>query len=194
MILNRLRALDRYIRYSQNGFRQDRSTKENALALRILVEQAQLKGEPLVALFIDSKQAFPSITFSAIRATLESFAVPETFIRMVTQCYEGHTCVIDMSSGESVRYVVETDVLQGDTVAPYLFVLVLDAILDLAIEPELGVPLTTEDAPQQVRTAYHEAHGMIRRTPTDYYMLRSVDSPYYSWPRKHLKTPSPRSL
>lgn len=181
MVLNRLRALDRHIRYSQNGFRPDRSTKENALALRILVEQAQLTGEPLVALFIDSKQAFPSITFSAIRAALVSFAVPEPFIQMVLQCYTGHTCSLPVPErgGGSIDYVVETGVLQGDTVAPYLFVLVLDAILDLAIEPELGLPLTTEAPPQQTRNAYHEERGLQHRSSKDYYYIRGAETPYF---------------
>ena len=128
LLLHRLRVLDTVLRPSQNGFRQHRGTAAQAMALRMLIEA----GSPLHLLFVDFSSAFPSITFASIRAALAAFHVPETIIKMVMLCHEGHTIRIKGEDGlplPGVNYTMKTGVMQGDTLAPFLFIMVLDCIL-----------------------------------------------------------------
>jgi len=138
--INRLRALDPHIRHGQNGFRPMRGTSEHALALTILAERARLTGQDLVALFIDFSKAFDSVSHEALEAMLEAWCVPSNMIRCILQCYKHHKIKIPLPTGD-VEYDVLTGVLQGDTCAPYLFVLLLDCVLDDSIQPLLGYPL-----------------------------------------------------
>ena len=135
-LLGRLRTLDPYLRPGQNGFRPLRGTVSHALALQILIE----RYSSFVAVFVDFTQAFPSVTHAALRESLQSWLVPDNMINAILQCYSNHTVVIKLPSGD-VSYTVETGVLQGDTLAPYLFVLLLDSVMHASIDPTLGLPL-----------------------------------------------------
>ena len=141
MLLNRLRVLDPLLRSGQNGFREGRGTMEHALALRVLAERAKERGLTLCTLFIDSQKAFDSVTFAALRASLESFMVPTKFIDVVMSCYNGHVVRVPMPDGSYESYTTTTGVLQGDTLAPFLFVVLLDSILTESMDDTLGIPL-----------------------------------------------------
>ena len=62
MILNRIRTfIDPLLRWNQNGFRQQRSTISQILALRRIIEGMKAKNLPLAVEFIDYLKAFDSI-------------------------------------------------------------------------------------------------------------------------------------
>jgi hypothetical protein len=140
LFLNRLRPLDEFLRPGQNGFRPARGTLTHAMALQMLLERSLHQGLRFVAIFVDFSNAFPSVSHEALRCMLRTWLIDEPFIDAIMQCYKQHKVVIDLPSGP-VSYVVETGILQGDTLAPYLFVLLLDAVLDKCINPGQGLPL-----------------------------------------------------
>jgi hypothetical protein len=143
-LLNRLRKhLESRLRRGQNGFRPHRGTLTHAIALQMLAERAKYHNLDLTVVFVDFSNAFPSVHFKALRASLESWLVPTNLIDTIMQCYNNHVVLLDLPSGR-VEYTVETGVLQGDTLAPYLFVLLLDSVFDAAINPRLGIPLVPE--------------------------------------------------
>ena len=170
MLLNRLRVLDPLLRSGQNGFRAGRGTTEHALALRVLAERAKERGLTLCTLFIDSQKAFDSVTFAALRASLESFMVPTKFIDVVMSCYNGHVVRVPMPDGSYESYTTTTGVLQGDTLAPFLFVVLLDSILTESMDDTLGIPLDSgrRCSVTKVHTDRHgqEIGGMRLRTGT----------------------------
>ena len=137
LLLNRLRALDRLMRYNQNGFRPNRGTAEQGLAMKMLID-AIADGLDLSVAFVDFSKAFDSVTFAAVRAALEAFRVPANMIDAVFNCYKVHTQTIPEVGA---TWQVETGVLQGDTLAPFLFVLLLDCILEDSLDPTLGLRL-----------------------------------------------------
>jgi hypothetical protein len=62
MLLNRIRSvLDPLLRTNQNSFRQTRTTVQQVLALRRIVEGVKRKHLPTVITFIDFSKAFDSI-------------------------------------------------------------------------------------------------------------------------------------
>ena len=95
-------------------------------------------GLDLSIAFVDFSKAFDSVTFAAVRAALEAFRVPQNMIDAIFNCYKMHTQTIPEVGA---TWQVETGVLQGDTLAPFLFVLLLDCILEDNLDPTLGLRL-----------------------------------------------------
>ena len=138
LLMNRLRVLDKDMEPWQNGFRPYRNTVQHAMAIKMLIDRAKAANSPLVTLYIDFTQAFPSVTPEAVKQMLRAWRIPEKFIDAVMQCYIDHTVHIRNVDG---TYTVKSGVLQGDTLAPLLFCMVLDCILHTAIDPSDGVPI-----------------------------------------------------
>ena len=126
ILLSRLRVLDKYLAPWQNGFRPHRNTVQHAMALKLLIDRAKSTKSPLVVLYIDFTQAFPSVTFDALRQMLKAWKIPDKFANAIMQCYDAHEVYIRNVDGS---YTVRTGVLQGDTLAPLLFCMLLDCIL-----------------------------------------------------------------
>ena len=62
MLLNRIRPiLDPLLRNNQNGFRQERTTVGQILAIRRILEGVKSKNVPVYFTFIDFKKAFYSV-------------------------------------------------------------------------------------------------------------------------------------
>ena len=123
-------AVDDFILAEQAGFRPNRGTDEQTAALFTLLDDARnFKGRQIIGMFVDFSKAFDSIHRWCIDAVLNSWHCPRKTILEVMEVMEGHLIKID--DGESTSDCIPTTigVLQGDTLAPYLFVLVLDGLL-----------------------------------------------------------------
>jgi len=142
--------IDKLLRINQNGFRPGRGTIEHCIALQAIKDYHKLKNIPLVQLFIDFKAAFPSVQWYAIEAALNAWNVPDKISKAIMSVYHNHTYHVNTTEGPTPTFTTTAGVLQGDTLAPFLFILVLDCILYEAIDKS---PTTT---------------GVILRDPTMY--------------------------
>ena len=134
ILLSRIRnALDSHLRNNQNGFRPHRSTTQHVLALRRLIKGCQTKQVNLVVTFIDFKKAFDSIRWAALDNILSAYGIPPKLRKAVMALYYGAKVVVTTTDGEADPFDLSAGVLQGDTLAPYLFVLVVDYVLRCAI-------------------------------------------------------------
>lgn len=140
LLLNRLRVLDHLLRVGQNGFRPARGTSSHVVALRLLAELSPAHLHAV--LFIDFAKAFDSVSFAAIEAALVAFCLPHRLMSAVLACYRNHSVWV-----ESGQYSLRSGVLQGDTLAPYLFILILDLLLEEAVPRHLQVPLCRTVSP-----------------------------------------------
>ena len=133
-------VLNKRLRPSQNGFRPHRSTTQHILALRILIEASKDHVAcPLAIAFIDFSKAFDSIRWDYLEAILALYAVPPKLIRAIMSVYKGTSAQVRTSDGTSDPFLLLQGVLQGDTLAPFLFIIVLDYVLRQAIQdPSLG--------------------------------------------------------
>ena len=76
-------------------------------------------------------------------AILRAYGIPERLVRSIGALYQNTTSTVRTPDGDSDFFEVLAGVLQGDTLAPYLFVIVLDYVLRTSIDSnsELGFTL-----------------------------------------------------
>ena len=145
LILNRIRpALDSHLRTNQNGFRVGRTTVGHILALRRLIEGIKANQLPAIITFIDFRKAFDTIHRGKMLKILRAYGIPEQLVNAIGQMYENTRAKVTSPDGETDLFELLAGVLQGDTLAPYLFVIVLDYALRIAIdgrEEDLGFHL-----------------------------------------------------
>ena len=146
MILNRIRPkIDPKLRQNQNGFRQGRTTTGQILALRRLIEGIKAKNLSAVLTFIDFSKAFDSIDRYKMFKILRAYGVPPNLLKTIMVLYTNTKAKILSPDGETELFEILMGVLQGDTLAPFLFVIVLDYAMRMAIngnEQALGFTTT----------------------------------------------------
>ena len=94
--------------------------------------------------FIDFKKAFDTVHRGKMIKILRAYGVPEKVIQAVAAGYAKTRAKVLSPDGETEYFDILAGVLQGDTLAPYLFILTLDYSLRRAIcgrEEELGFTL-----------------------------------------------------
>ena len=143
MILNRIRSvIDLKLRINQNGFRPGRSTVAQILTLRRILEGVKANHLPAVITFIDFKKAFDSIHRAKMMRILKAYGIPPNLLRAIEAMYSNTKARVMTPDGETEQFDITAGVLQGDTLAPFLFIIVLDYAMRKAMadgkEEELG--------------------------------------------------------
>ena len=145
MILNRIQPnVDPHLRPNQNGFRPGRTTAAHILALRRLIEGVKRNNKKAIILYVDFKKAFDSIHRPTMMKILQAYDIPPNLISAITRMYENTRAKVISPDGETDFFEIKAGVLQGDTLAPYLFAIVLDYVLRKTFagrEKELGFQL-----------------------------------------------------
>ena len=102
-----------------------------------------MKGNNLTAIltFIDFKKAFDSIHHGKMMQILRAYGIPPNLLRAIERMYTNTKARVISPDGETELFDITAGVLQGDTLAPFLFIIVLDHAMRQAIsgrEEELG--------------------------------------------------------
>ena len=144
LLLNRIRNhIEPRLRYNQNGFRPGRGTREHILALRRIIEEAINYQLPCVISFIDFSKAFDSIFRSHLPEILASYGFPITIIKAIMSLYMKTKAKVMTPEGTTLEFLTNLGILQGDVLAPLIFIIVLDFILRLAIGTRDGFKVGT---------------------------------------------------
>jgi hypothetical protein len=156
LLRNRLSdQLDNVLRGNQNGFRKLRSTTQHVLAVRRLFEEIQrTQTGKIAAVFIDFSKAFDSVDWNYIENILRSaYCVPDELVDCIMSMYYGAKAAVRSNGQLSDFFELGVGVLQGDTLAPYLFDIVVDWIFRDALtdHENLGFKLSDEVVPQTSR-------------------------------------------
>ena len=64
---------------------------------------------------------------------LKAYGVPETLVGVISKLYEKTRARVVTPDGDTELFDIIAGVLQGDTLAPYLFAIVLDYVMRQAI-------------------------------------------------------------
>ena len=79
-----------------------------------------------VLCFIDFKKAFDSIDRGIMLKILKAYGVPPNLLRAIEAMYEGTRAKVVTPDGISEEFEILAGVQQGDTIAPFLFIIALD--------------------------------------------------------------------
>ena len=130
MILNRLQPkIDKHLRPNQNGFRSGRSTTSHILALRRLIEGVKTRNKKAIILYVDFRKAFDSIHRCMMMTILKAYDVPPRLLAAINKLHENTRAIVITPDGETEFFQIIAGVLQEDTLAPYLFAIVLDYVM-----------------------------------------------------------------
>ena len=144
LILNRLLPkVEPLLRKNQNGFRAGRSTLSQILALRRIIEEITNCNKEAVFIFVDFSKAFDSIDRNKMFDILSLYGIPMFIIEAIKVLYTSTSSTILTPDGETEPIDILAGILQGDTLAPFLFIIVLDYVLrkSLDINNENGFQL-----------------------------------------------------
>ena len=134
--------LEKILRPNQNGFRPLRSTSSQILALRRIIEETRNHQKEAAIIFIDFKKAFYSVDRNTLFQILHAYGIPEKIVKAIQIMYVNTYVVILTPEWETTNFNINTEVLQGDPLAPYLLIIVLDYALRTSIDDREGLTLT----------------------------------------------------
>ena len=122
------------MRDNQNGFRAGRTTISQILSLRRLIEEANYNNLESAFIFVDFSKAFDSVDRSKMFEILNHYGIPDQIIEAIKALYTDTTATILTPDGESPSFPIVAGILQGDTLAPFLFIVVVDYILRMSVD------------------------------------------------------------
>ena len=130
LLLHRIRpVLENILRDNQNGFREKRSTTAQIFTLRRIIEGVKQKQLLAVIIFADFSKALDSIDPSKMEQILKAYGIPNEIIKAIMIMYKNTQAFVRSPDGDTEFFNIIARVLQGDTLAPYLFIIVLDYVL-----------------------------------------------------------------
>ena len=162
MLLNRIVPhIEPLLRKNQNGFRRGRSTLSQILCLRRLIEESQAFNKDLALVFVDFSKAFDSVDRNKMFEILELYGIPPKIIDCIKVLYTDTSATILTPDGETEAFSILAGILQGDTLAPFLFILVVDYILRMSVDK-----ISTKG--YELRARQSSRHPAVHLTDTDF--------------------------
>ena len=136
--------IDNILRKNQNGFRRNRSTTSQILTIRRILEVVRANNLQATLLFVDFIKAFDSIHRGKMEQILLAYGLPKETVAVITILYRNTKLKVRSPEGDTEYFDMVAGVLQGDTLAPYLFIICLDYALRTSIDKirENGFELT----------------------------------------------------
>ena len=131
LLRNRIEPkIDNILRKNQNGFRRNRSTTSQISTIRRIFEGVRAKN----------LQA----TLGKMDQILLAYGIPKETVAAITILYRNTKVKVRSPDGDTEYFDIVAGVLQGDTLAPYLFIICLDYVLRTSIDKirENGYELT----------------------------------------------------
>ena len=145
LLRNRIEPkIDNILRKNRNGFRRNRSTTSQILTNRRILEGVRAKNLQATLIFVDFTKAFDSIHRGKMEQILLAYGIPKETIAAITILYRNTKVKVRSPDGDTEYFDIVAGVLQGDTLAPYLFIICLDYVLRTSIDKirENGFELT----------------------------------------------------
>ena len=155
LILNRIVPfLDPLLRKNQNGFRKGRGTLSQILSIRRILEEMRKLDKEVILCFVDFKKAFDSINREKMFEILKLYGIPDKIILAIRALYTSTKAKVVSPDGDTEMFDIHADVLQGDTLAPFLFILVLDYVLRISVDSlnNKGIQLTAQQSKRNPAT------------------------------------------
>ena len=160
LLRNRIEPkIDIILRKNQNGFRRYRSTTSQILTIRRILEGVRAKNLQATLIFVDFTKAFDSIHRGKMEQILLAYGIPKETVAAITILYRNTKVKVRSPDGDTEYFDIVAGVLQGDTLAPYLFIICLDYVLRTSIDKirENGFELTKKRSRRYPATTVTDA-------------------------------------
>ena len=135
----------------QRGFQSAKGTADHLFMVPAILEDANINRRDLRLLYVDWKQAFPSIPHDRLFQTLELLGIPSRLISMVKQLYTGQRASVLTPHGETEQFEVTLGGLQGEKLTPTLWLLFMQPLLRWLGEGNRGYCFTETIEGRRVR-------------------------------------------
>ena len=145
LLRNRIEPkIDNILRKNQNGFRRNRSTTSQILTIRRILEGVRAKNLQATLLFVDFTKTFDSIHRGKMEQILLAYGLPKETVAAITILYRNAKVKVRSPDEDTEYFDIVAGILQGDTLAPYLFIICLDYVLRTSTDKirENGFELT----------------------------------------------------
>ena len=142
-----------------HGFRRNRSTTSQILTIRRILEGVRAKNLQATLIFVDFTKAFDSIHRGKMEQILLAYGIPKETVAAITILYRNTKVKVRSPDGDTEYFDIVAGVLQGDTLAPYLFIICLDYVLRTSIDKikENGFELTKKRSRRYPATTITDA-------------------------------------
>ena len=136
--------IEKILRKNQNDFRRNQFTTSQILTVRRILEGVCAKPLEVTILFLDFSRAF--IHRGKMVQILLAYGLPKETIAAIIKLYRNTKVKVCSAERNTGYFDIEASVVQGDTLAPYLFIICLDYVLRTSIDKikENGFKLTKE--------------------------------------------------
>ena len=126
------------------GFQRNRSMTSQILTIRRILEGVQAKNLQATLLFVDFTKAFDAIHRGKMEQILLAYGLPKETVAAITILYRNTMVKVCSPDGDIEYFDIVAGVLQGDTLASYLFIICLDYVPRTSIDKirENGFELT----------------------------------------------------
>jgi Reverse transcriptase (RNA-dependent DNA polymerase) len=78
---------------------------------------------------VDFKKAFDSINREMMYSILHLYGIPTQLVAAIRKLYDNSKAMVSVNGKTSDLFEITTGVLQGDTLAPFLFIIVMDYVM-----------------------------------------------------------------
>ena len=99
------------------------------LTIRRILEGVWEKNLEATLLFVDFIKAFDSIHCGKMEKILLAYGIPKETVAAIRILYRNTKVKIRSPDGDTEYFNIVAGVLQGDTLAPYRFIICLDYVL-----------------------------------------------------------------
>ncbi|KAL1447452.1 hypothetical protein WDU94_015565 [Cyamophila willieti] len=131
LLYNRLYPhIDVMLKDTQCGFRAGRSTVDMVFTTRQIVEKALEQNTSLAIAFIDVSKAFDSVDRDLLFEVLKAANCPPRTLEILKSLHQNTLAVVQIEDQKTDPFEVTTGVKQGCNLAPMLFALYIQAIIN----------------------------------------------------------------